>query len=238
VVPFGQLRRLLKRSGGRGGGAEAALKSDFESRRLRMVETQIVGRGVRDEKVLSALRKVPRHLFVPSDLRNHAYDDEPLPIGEGQTISQPYIVAYMTELLSLGRDDKVLEVGTGSGYQTAVLAEIVREVYSVEMIDALSRRARATLDGLGYWNVVFRTGDGTLGWSEHAPFDAILVAAAPDEIPSALESQLKVGGRMAIPVGSARQELVRVVRTKLGFERDRLLSVRFVPLISGPEWRS
>lgn len=212
-------------------------ESEFEARRSRMVETQIRARGVRDPRVLAAMETVPRHLFVPEALRAAAYADEPLPIGEGQTISQPYIVAYMTELLSLGRDDKVLEVGTGSGYQTAVLAEIVREVYSVEMIDALSRRARATLDGLGYWNVVFRTGDGTLGWSEHAPFDAILVAAAPDEIPSALESQLKVGGRMAIPVGSARQELVRVVRTKLGFERDRLLSVRFVPLISGPEWR-
>lgn len=200
-----------------------------------MVEAQIAARGVRDKKVLAALRKIPRHVFVPANLQPHAYNDEPLPIGEGQTISQPYIVAFMTEALALGGDDKVLEVGTGSGYQTAVLAEIVREVDTVEIIESLSRRARETLEGLGYRNIVYRSGDGALGWIEQAPFDAILVAAAPDEIPAALENQLKVGGRMIIPIGSLSQELVRIVRTQLGFERTRLLSVRFVPLISSPD---
>jgi protein-L-isoaspartate(D-aspartate) O-methyltransferase len=207
------------------------MAQDFESRRLRMVESQIVARGVRDAKVLAALRKVPRHVFVPAGLAASAYDDEPLPIGEGQTISQPYIVAFMTEALALGPADRVLEVGTGSGYQTAVLAEIVREVYSIETVDVLAIRARATLDGLGYKNVVFRTGDGARGWSEKAPFDAILVAAAPDAVPAALREQLAVGGRMIIPVGTSVQELVLVRRTPKGTEETRLLSVRFVPLI-------
>jgi protein-L-isoaspartate(D-aspartate) O-methyltransferase len=229
VASLRALGRMLKR------GAPAAPASDFDTRRRRMVESQIAARGVRDPNVLAALGKVPRHLFVPTDLQPHAYDDEPLPIGDGQTISQPYIVAYMTEALALGPADKVLEVGTGSGYQTAVLAEIVREVDTVETIESLARRARETLAGLGYRNVLFRTGDGSRGWVERAPFDAILVGAAPDRIPAALEDQLKVGGRMIIPVGSVLQELVRVVRTKRSFERGRLLSVRFVPLISGPE---
>jgi protein-L-isoaspartate(D-aspartate) O-methyltransferase len=228
---------MLKRGAGQRlkGEAASAAASDFDRRRLRMVEAQIAARGVRDKKVLAALRKIPRHVFVPANLQPHAYSDEPLPIGEGQTISQPYIVAFMTEALALGGDDKVLEVGTGSGYQTAVLAEIVREVDTVEIIESLSRRARETLEGLGYRNIVYRSGDGALGWIEQAPFDAILVAAAPDEIPAALENQLKVGGRMIIPIGSLSQELVRIVRTQRGFERTRLLSVRFVPLISSPD---
>jgi protein-L-isoaspartate(D-aspartate) O-methyltransferase len=204
---------------------------DFESRRLRMVETQIVARGVRDPRVLAALRTVPRHVFVPAGLESSAYEDEPFPIGEGQTISQPYIVAFMTEALELKAEDRVLEVGTGSGYQTAVLAEIVREVYSVEAIEALSRRARETLGRLGYRNVVFRTGDGALGWSDKAPFDAILVAAAPVAVPAALRDQLAVGGRLIIPVGSAVQDLVLVRKTSKGTDETRVLSVRFVPLI-------
>ncbi|MBN2206153.1 MAG: protein-L-isoaspartate(D-aspartate) O-methyltransferase [Candidatus Aminicenantes bacterium] len=196
-----------------------------------MVESQIAARGVRDPRVLAAMRKVPRHLFVPPGQESRAYDDEPLPIGAGQTISQPYIVAFMTEVLDLRAEDRVLEVGTGSGYQTAVLAEIVRKVFSVEVIEELSRRASRTLERLGYRNIVFRTGDGARGWIEEAPFDAILVAAAPAAVPPALRDQLAVGGRMIIPVGSGAQELVLVRRTERGTEEACVLSVRFVPLI-------
>lgn len=234
MVRPGALGRLFRRKGrgaaraDSGGGLDAP---DFERLRLRMVETQIAGRGVRDSRVLAALRKVPRHEFVPPGWEARAYDDEPLPIGEGQTISQPYIVAFMTEALELRAEDRVLEVGTGSGYQTAVLAEIVREVFSVEVIEALSVRARRALDRLGYRNVAFRTGDGARGWSEKAPFDAILVAAAPAAVPPDLRRQLAVGGRMIIPVGRDAQELVLVRRTERGTDEQRLLSVRFVPLI-------
>jgi protein-L-isoaspartate(D-aspartate) O-methyltransferase len=197
-----------------------------------MVEYQIRRRGVKDRKVLRAMLKVPRHLFVPEQMKELAYGDEPLPIGEGQTISQPYIVAYMTEALRLRGRERVLEIGTGSGYQTAILAEIVREVYTVELIPELSARARGVLDKLGYRNIQFRVGDGTLGWPEHAPFDAILVSAAPASVPPALVEQLKPGGKMIIPVGTDFQELVLVTRKETGWDEQRLIGVRFVPLIT------
>ncbi len=196
-----------------------------------MVETQIRARGVRDERVLGVMGKVPRHLFVPESLRRSAYADEPLPIGEGQTISQPYIVAYMTESLALEGGEKVLEIGTGSGYQTAVLAEIAGTVFTVEIVETLARRARTVLDGLGYANIHYRVGDGTAGWPEEAPFDAVIVTAAAATLPKALEDQLALGGRMIAPVGAGAQELVLVRRERTGIRRESLLSVRFVPLV-------
>lgn len=196
-----------------------------------MVEEQIVGRGVEDAAVLDALRQVPRHLFIPENVRDQAYEDHPLPIGEGQTISQPYIVALMTQLADLGPDDKVLEIGTGSGYQAAVLSRLAREVYSIEILEPLGRRAAGTLQRLGYDNVHVRVGDGYGGWPEEAPFDAILVtAAAPDQAPPPLEEQLKVGGRMVIPVGQYFQDLVVLTRTPTGKIRRSVIGVRFVPM--------
>ena len=197
-----------------------------------MVESQIKARGVKDEEVLEVMRKVPRHKFVSKNMKSYAYNDEPLPIGEGQTISQPYIVAYMTEVLQLRGDEKVLEVGTGSGYQAAILAEIAKEVYSIEVIEALSLRAQEALKELGYTNIYFKIGDGSLGWKEHAPFDAIMVTAAPDKVPEALQAQLNIYGRMIIPVGVTFQELVLIIREKKKYKKKRLLPVRFVPLIT------
>jgi protein-L-isoaspartate(D-aspartate) O-methyltransferase len=205
---------------------------DFSEDRKRMVETQIKHRGIKDVRVLEAMEKIPRHLFVPENMRTSAYIDEPLPIGDGQTISQPYIVAYMTEMLQLKGDEKVLEIGTGSGYQAAVLAEIAREVYTVEYIETLSLRAQALLRDLGYRNIFYRIGDGTQGWSEHAPYDAIIVTAAPSKIPGSLKDQLKISGRLIIPVGSMFQELVLISRGKKKFTKERLIHVRFVPLIT------
>ncbi len=197
-----------------------------------MVENQIIARGIKEEKVIQALRKVERHLFVPENLRAYAYDDEPLPIGEGQTISQPYIVAFMTEALALKGGERVLEIGTGSGYQTAVLAEIVGEVHTVEIVDALSKKAQDLLHKLGYEKIRFKVGDGTLGWKEHAPYDAVIVTAAPPSVPRSLQEQLGDRGRMVIPVGSGFQELVLVTREDRNFRKKNLLPVRFVPLIS------
>ena len=186
--------------------------SDFDLQRKRLVDG-IRLRGIRDERVLSALLKVPRHLFVPEELRDRAYVDAPLPIGEGQTISQPYIVALMTEALELDEDSRVLEIGTGSGYQAAILAEIAKEVYTVERIPALLERAKRILEALGYDNIYFKLGDGTLGWEEHAPYDAIIVTAGAPEVPEPLVEQLKVGGRMVIPVGDEfSQRLLRVTK--------------------------
>lgn len=208
------------------------MKNEFVEKRERMVESQIEARGVKDENVLQAMRKVPRHLFVQENMRRYAYQDEPLIIGEGQTISQPYIVAYMTEALQLKGHERVLEVGTGSGYQAAILAEIARKVFSVELLESLSTRAQDTLKKLGYTNIHFKVGDGTLGWKEHALYDAIMVTAAPAKVPKALQEQLAIGGKMIIPVGSAFQELVLVTREKKKYKRKKLLPVRFVPLIS------
>jgi protein-L-isoaspartate(D-aspartate) O-methyltransferase len=199
-----------------------------------MVETQIEGRGIRDPAVLRAMRTVPRPRFVPDDGQVQAFSDGPLAIGFGQTISQPYIVALMTELLRPSRAMRVLEIGTGSGYQTAVLAECVGEVWTVEIVPELSRRAERALHDLGYRNVRFRVGDGALGWPEHAPYDGILVAAAPADVPAPLPEQLAVGGRLVIPVGIGEsQRLLRVVRTPSGFARDVVAPVRFVPLVGG-----
>jgi len=208
------------------------MKEDFEAQRERMVEVQIKARGVKEERVLEAMRKVPRHAFVPEDMKSYAYQDEPLPIGEGQTISQPYIVAYMTEVLKLRADERILEVGTGSGYQTAILAELAKEVYTVEIIGTLSFRAQEVLRELGYQNIFFKIGDGTLGWKEYAPYDSIMVTAAPPSVPKALQDQLRVSGKMIIPVGSEFQELMLIIREKKNYKKKRLLPVRFVPLIS------
>ncbi|MGD8536218.1 MAG: protein-L-isoaspartate(D-aspartate) O-methyltransferase [Candidatus Aminicenantes bacterium] len=208
------------------------MKNNFLEKRERMVDTQIAARGVKDEKVLAAMRKVPRHLFVPENMKLYAYQDEPLLIGEGQTISQPYIVAYMSEALQLRGHERVLEVGTGSGYQAAILAEIVKEVFSVELLKSLSLHAQDILKNLNYRNIHFRVGDGTLGWKEHAPYDAIIVTAAPPKVPKALQDQLTTGGRMVIPVGAAFQELVLVTKEKRKFKKKKLLPVRFVPLIT------
>lgn len=201
-----------------------------------MVEEQIVRRGVTDPAVLEAMRRVPRHLFVPSDMIESAYDDTPLPIGCGQTISQPYIVASMTEQVGLTSSSKVLEIGTGSGYQTAVLAEIARKVYSIELLSALADRAERILNNLYPATVRLQTGDGNDGWPEEAPFDAIMVTAAADKIPSKLLNQLTVNGRMIIPVRLERsdlQELVLARKTSKGVSYEVLYQVRFVPLKRG-----
>ena len=195
-----------------------------------MVQSQIVRRGVKDPLTVAAMKAVPRHRFVPESLRGQAYADHPLPIGLDQTISQPYIVAYMTEALALEGGEKVLEIGTGSGYQAAVLAEIADSVFSIEILKPLSDRASKQLSALGYKNVYVRCGDGYQGWPDHAPFDAIIVTAAPDHIPRPLKDQLKIGGRLIIPVGARYQELLRITRTEKGFEEKRLLPVRFVPM--------
>jgi protein-L-isoaspartate(D-aspartate) O-methyltransferase len=208
------------------------LKKNFASKRERMVGSQIAARGIKDLKILDAMKKVPRHLFVPENMLSHAYNDEPLPIGEGQTISQPYIVAYMTEVLALQGGERVLEIGTGSGYQTAILAEIAQKVFTVELIEGLSLRAQETLKKLKYENILYKIGDGTYGWEDQAPFDAIIVPAAPDKVPCPLEDQLKIGGKMIIPVGAGFQELVFISRGKKRFKRKKLLPVRFVPLVT------
>jgi len=207
------------------------MTDEFESERRKMVDDQIRARGVRDPRVLAAMEKIPRHLFVPENLRAYAYADEPLPIGEGQTISQPFIVAYMTEALGLRGTERVLEVGTGSGYQSALLAELAREVFTIEIIESLSLRAQETLGGLGHRNVRFKLGDGSQGWPEEAPFDAIMVTAAAGRIPEALEAQLGPQGLMIVPVGTDAQELCLVRSGKKGLKRERLLPVRFVPLV-------
>lgn len=211
-------------------GASGGDEERFVAQRAEMVARQIAGRDVRDPRVLAAMRKVPRHRFVPAAWVAEAYEDHPVPIGEGQTISQPYIVALMTELLSLRGGERVLEVGTGSGYQAAVLAELAGEVYSIEILEPLARRAAATLLELGYARVHVRTGDGYQGWPEAAPFDAIVVTAAPDHIPQPLLDQLTVGGRLVIPVGSFSQELLVCTKTAAGVERRSVIPVRFVPM--------
>ena len=205
----------------------------FVIQREAMVRNQLEARGIRDPNVLQAMRKVKRHALVPFALMPSAYQDSPLPIGHGQTISQPYIVAYMSEALALGPEDRVLEIGTGSGYQAAVLAEIVKEVYSIEIIPELAQEAREKLQKLGYSNITIKQGDGYEGWPDHQPFDAIIVTAAPDTIPPKLLEQLKnPGGRMILPVGSYYQELILVVKTDRGIVQKQLLPVRFVPMVS------
>jgi protein-L-isoaspartate(D-aspartate) O-methyltransferase len=210
---------------------------NFQKARDKMVESQLVARGVRDVRVLDAMRKVPRHVFVDEALQNQAYNDHPLPIGDKQTISQPYIVALMTEALRLQGNEKVLEVGTGSGYQTAVLAEMAVRVFSIERIAGLSFRANQTLRGLGYNNCVLRVGDGTLGWPEEQPFDAIIVTAGSPHVPQPLVDQLAVGGRMVLPVGKdPSQELVLIERFIDGLRTTSMGGVRFVALVGKWGW--
>lgn len=213
-------------------------RNDFVEKRKRMVENQIKARGVSDQRVLDAMSNVQRHLFVPENLQNRAYEDEPLPIGYGQTISQPYIVAYMTEQIDLDESEKVLEIGTGSGYQAAVLGEIAKQVYTIEIVPELAVRAAGILQELGYHNVSVRTGDGYLGWPEAAPFDAIIVTAAPAHIPQPLIDQLKIGGHMIIPVGEFSQDLILLERTEEGIEQKRKIPVRFVPMTGEAEERN
>jgi len=203
---------------------------DWERQRIRMVNEQLKARDIRDERVLSAMQSVPRHLFIPESTRGGAYGDYPVPIGHGQTISQPCIVAFMTQSLQVGSGDRVLEIGTGSGYQAAVLSVLAKEVFTIEIVAPLADRARSTLQDLGYRNVEVRTGNGYLGWPEHAPYDRIMVTAAPADVPTALVQQLKVGGLMAIPVGVGDQELRIMRRLSTGMETIATLPVRFVPM--------
>jgi protein-L-isoaspartate(D-aspartate) O-methyltransferase len=208
---------------------------DWEADRRRMVDEQLGARDIRSERVLSAMLRVPRHLFVPEDRRAQAYRDSPLPIGYDQTISQPYIVAFMTQALDIDPDHRVLEIGTGSGYQAAVLGTLAKEVYTIEIVPPLAERARQTLSGLGYRNIEVRTGNGYLGWPEHAPYDRIMVTAAPDEVPPALVEQLKIGGLMVIPIGTRTQVLRVLRRTATGMETLDTLPVRFVPMTGKPK---
>lgn len=203
--------------------------------RMRMIDTQIKTRGIRSSAVLDAMARVPRHLFVPPAIQHRAYEDTPLPIGYGQTISQLYIVAYMTEALQVLPDHAVLEIGTGSGYQAAILAELVREVYTVEIVPALADRARQALAKARYQNVHVRTGNGYFGWPERAPFPRIIVTAVPDEIPSALLDQLAVGGTMVLPVGTTFQEMTIVTKDARGITQKQTIPVRFVPMVDKPK---
>ncbi len=205
----------------------------FKLLREKMVKEQIISRGVTDSSVLSAMRKVERHLFVPTNLVTQAYEDHPLPIGYGQTISQPYIVAFMTETLQLDKSSRVLEIGTGSGYQAAVLGELCDSVFSVEIVAPLSQKAATLLNLLGYSNVKVKTGDGYLGWKEHAPYDAIIVTCAPTHVPEPLKNQLKEGGKMIIPVGEKNvQHLVLLTKQYGKLIEKSVLPVRFVPMVN------
>jgi len=210
----------------------------YTRQRQEMVKHQIESRGIRDPNVLQALYKVPRHLFVSEALRDQAYGDYPLPIGEQQTISQPYIVAEMTQALDLCKGDRVLEIGTGSGYQAAILAEIVYRVYTIERIRSLFIQARKLLDKLRYHNIVMRCGDGTAGWRDESPFDAIIVTAGAPDIPEKLSNQLAEGGRMVVPVGNQHsQDLIKVVKEKRGVQKSNLGGCRFVKLIGEQGWK-
>ncbi len=214
----------------------------FQKQRLRMVDAQIRARGIRDQRVLAAMEKIPRHIFVDDGLKEQAYLDNPLPIGEGQTISQPYIVALMTEAMEIGPKDNVLEIGTGSGYQTAILAELAGQVFSVERIALLASKARRCLDALGYFNVAIRVGDGTYGWKEESPFHAIIVTAGGPALPRQFISQLAVGGRIVLPIGDHHVQALYKV-TKLSddpedLKKENLGGCRFVDLIGEYAWGS
>jgi protein-L-isoaspartate(D-aspartate) O-methyltransferase len=209
----------------------ADTQQDWEAARKRMVAEQLRSRDVKDPRVLAAIEKVPRHLLVPENVRAQAYEDHPLPIGHGQTISQPYIVGFMTQALQVEPGHRVLEIGTGSGYQAAVLGELAREVYTIEIVEPLAESAKQSLEGLGYTNVHVRAGNGYDGWPDKAPFDRIIVTAAPDDVPPALVEQLKVGGILAIPVGGGLMQELRILKkTEGGLETLDTLPVRFVPM--------
>jgi protein-L-isoaspartate(D-aspartate) O-methyltransferase len=206
---------------------------NFYHKRLNMVSTQIQTRGINDPEVLNAMKKVPRHLFVLPEYISYAYQDTPLPLSDGQTISQPYIVAFMTEALDLKSSDKVLEIGTGSGYQAAILAEICDSVFTIEIFESLERRAKNTLGKLKYKNIQTKVGDGYLGWKKHAPFDAIIVSCSPTHVPQALKDQLAEGGRMIIPVDQNKiQHLVVLKKKREKVKEEKVLPVRFVPMIN------
>lgn len=205
----------------------------FARQRRQLVE-QLKAEGITNQSVLDALLKVPRHRFVPASSRHLSYENRPLPIGQGQTISQPFIVAYMTEAAEIAAGKKVLEIGTGSGYQAAVLAELAKQVYTIEIIPELAEGARAVLRELGYKNVEVKTGNGYAGWPEHAPFDAIVVTAAPDQVPQALVEQLAVRGKMVVPVGSGFQQMVIITKTESGVVERRTIPVAFVPMTGKP----
>ena len=210
----------------------------YKRQREEMLKRQIVARGITDEKVISAMRNVPRHLFVSEALSDQAYGDFPLPIGEQQTISQPYIVAEMTQALELSKEDRVLEIGTGSGYQAAIIAQIAYRVYTIERIHSLLLKARSLFDGLLYHNIITRYSDGTTGWADESPFDAIIITAGAPKIPETLVNQLAMGGRMAIPVGDQySQELIKLHRDKNGIQQTSLGGCRFVKLVGEHGWR-
>lgn len=214
-------------------GSPQRSEEEFADQRRKLVEL-LKSRGLKKKPVLDALLKVPRHKFVPASHRNLAYEDRALPIAHEQTISQPYIVGYMTEAADIAPGERVLEIGTGSGYQAAVLAELAKEVYSIEIVPSLADNARNLLRELGYKNVQVKTGNGYLGWPEHAPFDAIIVTAAPDEVPQTLVDQLAVGGTMVVPVGSQFQEMVIITRSEAGVVERRTIPVAFVPMVGKP----
>jgi protein-L-isoaspartate(D-aspartate) O-methyltransferase len=216
------------------------IRSAYTHDRFReeMVKKQVEARGVTDPNVLSAMRKVPRHMFVSEAFADQAYDDHPLPIGEQQTISQPYIVAEMTQALALTKQDRVLELGSGSGYQAAILAQIVSRVYTIERIHALYLKSRKLFDQLQYHNIVSRYTDGTIGWEEESPFDAIIVTAGAPEVPHVLVNQLAIGGRMILPVGDQySQELIKLVRNEQGVHQTKLGGCRFVKLVGEHAWK-
>jgi len=223
---------LLAAIAATGCGQKPTPAPDFAAQRQRMVQQQLKARGIKDERVLTTMAKVPREEFVPADARVDAYEDGPLPIGYDQTISQPYIVAFMTEQLRLKPSDRLLEIGSGSGYQAAVLAELVADVYTIEIVEPLAKTAEATLQRLGYKNVHLRVGDGYQGWPEEAPFDAIIVTCAPDKVPELLVEQLKDDGRMVIPVGERFAQQLYLLEKKNGqLKESATLPVRFVPMV-------
>jgi protein-L-isoaspartate(D-aspartate) O-methyltransferase len=217
-------------------GCEVAAADDFYAERQKMVQEQVIMRGITDENVIAAMRMVPRHLFVPMMLRLAAYGDRPLPIGHYQTISQPYMVALMSEKLALKPGDRVLEVGTGSGYEAAVLAQMGMQVYTIEVVDSLGKEAEVLLHNLGYKNVKVKIGDGFGGWPEHAPFDAVIVTCAPEKVPPPLIEQTREGGRIVIPVGKPGDQKLWVMERKEGkLEKRAILPVRFVPMTGKAE---
>lgn len=210
----------------------------YDSKRQHMVRTQIIARGVKDQRVINALLKVPRHRFLDEALWPQAYEDHPMPIGEKQTISQPYIVAFMTEMLEVKGSERILEIGTGSGYQTAILAELAEQVYTIERIPSIAKRARKVFDLLQYRNIVATIGDGTVGWKEHSPYDGIIVTAASPATPEPLLAQLTEGGRLVIPIGGEfTQELKVYVKKEKGFREEDFGGVRFVKLVGEHGWK-
>ena len=212
------------------GSEEKVSEVYYTKLRNQMVDNQIIARGIKDEKVIKAMRKVSRHFFIPEEDRKYAYNDSPVPIGFWQTISQPYIVALMTESLRLKGEEKVLEIGTGSGYQAAILAEIAKEIYTIEIIEPLALSAKKRLKDMGYKNIEVRTGDGYQGWKEHSLYDCIIVTAAPPNVPQPLIDQLKVGGRMVVPVGKGFQYLVLIEKSDKGIREKKITGVSFVPM--------